>query len=250
MKNKTITNKETVHTDDRRVEEKGVMPAQVKAPADNTPVVAPKADSVEQEIPTGIDETPGNNKTCAIPSEEQLKELQKEIESLRKAASERNEFLNLLQRVQADFANYQKRIKKEKECWDKYQDEDLLKELIPVLDNLERTLKMKCSSEETKCLMDGVQLIKREIFRVLEKRGVKQIKTTGEKFDANIHESVAVTESADHKENEIIEEIAPGYMLYDRLIRAAKVRIAVKPKPKQEKPEEKEVHHKDTKMLS
>lgn len=231
MKNKTINNKET--------EEKSATPLQVKVSIDNNSVPVPKADSVEQEIPTGIDETPGNNKTCTVPSEEQLKELQKEIESLRKVASERNEFLNLLQRVQADFANYQKRIKKEKECWDKYQDEDLLKELIPVLDNLERTLKMKCSSEETKCLMDGVQLIKREIFRVLEKRGVKQIKTIGEKFDTNIHESVAVTESADHKENEIIEEISPGYMLYDRLIRAAKVRIAVNPKPKQEKTEEK-----------
>jgi len=242
MKNKTVTNKEA--------EEKSATPLQVKVSIDNNSVPVPKADSGEQEIPTGIDETPGNNKTCAIPSEEQLKELQNEIESLRKAASERNEFLNLLQRVQADFANYQKRIKKEKECWDKYQDEDLLKELIPVLDNLERTLKMKCSSEETRCLMDGVQLIKREIFRVLEKRGVKQIKTTGEKFDANIHESVAVTESADHKENEIIEEISPGFMLHDRLIRAAKVRIAVKPKPKQEKMEEKETHHKDTKILS
>ncbi|MFH0888047.1 MAG: nucleotide exchange factor GrpE [Planctomycetota bacterium] len=240
MKNKTINNKETG--------EKSATPPDEKASNTSGQMTSRAGidSNLTQEIPTGIDETPGNKKTCAIPSEEQLEELQNEIESLRKAASERDEFLNLLQRVQADFANYQKRIKKEKECWDKYQDEDLLKELIPVLDNLERTLKMQCSSGDARCLMDGVQLIKREIFRVLEKRGVKQIKTTGEKFDANIHESVAVTESEEHKENEIIEEISPGFMLYDRLVRAAKVRVAVNPKPKQEKTEEKETQHKDT----
>jgi molecular chaperone GrpE len=217
MKNKSILNKE--------MEEKNTAPVQEKAPV--------AANNLAHEIPSGIDETPTNNKTCSISPEEQLKELQKEMELLRKAASERNEFLNLLQRVQADFANYQKRIKKEKECWNKYQDEDLLKELIPVLDNLERTLKMQYSSNDARCLMDGIQLIKREIFRVLEKRGVKQIKTTGEKFDANVHDAVAITESSEHKENEIIEETSPGFMLHDRLIRAAKVRIAVEPKPKE-----------------
>jgi molecular chaperone GrpE len=247
VKNKTINNKEA--------EEKPAIPSQQKQ-SDTLNTSAPAAETV-------TDETPGNNKTCSISPEEQLKELQGEIESLRKMATERDEFLKLLQRVQADFLNYQKRIKKEKECWYKYQDEDLLKELMPALDNFERTLKMQCSSDDARCLMDGVQLIKREIFRVLEKRGVRQIKTIGEKFDANIHEAVAVTESSELKENEIIEEISPGFMLYDRLIRAAKVRIAArqrtgleqtseslqatKPKPKQEKPEEKETHHKDTK---
>jgi len=194
-------------------------------------------------IDNNIDETPvksapetkADEKADRIPiidQTDELEKLQKEIEDLRKVTSERDEFLKLLQRVQADFLNYQKRIKSEKECWDKYQDENLLRELLPVFDNFGRTLQLECTSDEAKCIMDGVTLIQREVFRILEKRGLKQIKTQGQKFDPNIHEAVAVTESANHKENEILEEISPGFTLNDRLIRAAKVRISLKPKQK------------------
>ena len=196
-------------------------------------------------IDKNTDETPAKSapettpdvKACALPSEDSLAELQKlqkEIEALRKAATERDEFLKLLQRVQADFLNYQKRIKSERECWDKYQDENLLRELLPAFDNFGRTIKLECTTDEAKCIMDGVTLIKREVFRILEKRGLKQMKTLGEKFDPNLHEAVAVTESAEHQDHEILEEVAPGFTLNDRLIRAAKVRIASKPKPKEE----------------
>lgn len=189
-------------------------------------------------------ETTAADKACALPAEDSLAELQKEIEALRKAASERDEFLNLLQRVQADFSNYQKRIKSERECWDKYQDESLLRELLPALDSFGRTLTLGCNSDESRCIMDGVSLIKREVFRILEKRGLKQLKTLGEKFDPNLHEAVAMTESAEHRDKEIIEELAPGFMLNDRLIRAAKVRIASKPKPTEKKEEAKSVEPK------
>ena len=192
-------------------------------------------------------ETPADDKACALPTEDslgELQKLQKEIEELRKAATERDEFLKLLQRVQADFLNYQKRIKSERECWDKYQDENLLRELLPAFDNFGRTIKLECTTDEAKCIMDGVTLIKREVFRILEKRGLKQMKTLGEKFDPNLHEAVAMTESAEHKDHEILEEVAPGFTLNDRLIRAAKVRIAMKPKQAEKKEEAKSVEPK------
>jgi molecular chaperone GrpE len=176
-------------------------------------------------------------KKAAEDSAEQLQKLQEEIEQLRKVAEERNEFLNLLQRVQADFLNYQKRIKREKESWEKYQDENILRELLPTIDSFEQTLKISepCKlSDDARCVIEGVGLIKREIFRILEKRGVKKIKTIGEKFDANFHEVVGVVEDSGHPENEIIEEVSVGYLLHDRLIRVAKVKIAVKPKETQE----------------
>ena len=116
-----------------------------------------------------------------------------------------------------------------------------MREILPSLDNFDHTLKLQCSTEDAKCILDGVELIKREIFRALEKRGVKRIETEGKMFDANFHEAVGMCQNDDCKENEIVEEILPGYMLYDRLIRAAKVKIA-KPQPEQEpkegKPEE------------
>ncbi|HLD36146.1 MAG TPA: nucleotide exchange factor GrpE [Planctomycetota bacterium] len=205
-------------------------------------------DKNTDETPTkSAPETPVADKACALPTEDSLAELQKlqkEIEALRKAATERDEFLKLLQRVQADFLNYQKRIKNEKECWDKYQDENLLRELLPAFDNFGRTLKLECTTDEAKCIMDGVTLIKREVFRILEKRGLKQMKTLGEKFDPNLHEAVAMTESAEHKDHEILEEVAPGFTLNDRLIRAAKVRIAMKPKQAEKKEEAKSVEPK------
>ena len=205
-------------------------------------------DKNTDETPTkSAPETPVADKACALPTEDSLAELQKlqkEIEELRKAATERDEFLKLLQRVQADFLNYQKRIKNEKECWDKYQDENLLRELLPAFDNFGRTLKLECTTDEAKCIMDGVTLIKREVFRILEKRGLKQMKTLGEKFDPNLHEAVAMTESAEHKDHEILEEVAPGFTLNDRLIRAAKVRIAMKPKQAEKKEEAKSVEPK------
>src|SRR3989339_15416 len=205
-------------------------------------------DKNTDETPTkSAPETPVADKACALPTEDSLAELQKlqkEIEALRKAATERDEFLKLLQRVQADFLNYQKRIKNEKECWDKYQDENLLRELLPAFDNFGRTLKLECTTDEAKCIMDGVTLIKREVFRILEKRGLKQMKTLGEKFDPNLHEAVVMTESAEHKDHEILEEVAPGFTLNDRLIRAAKVRIAMKPKQAEKKEEAKSVEPK------
>ena len=168
-----------------------------------------------------------------------LARLQTEIADLRKVAKERDEFLKLLQRVQADFENYQKRIKRDRECQEQYKNESLLRELLPALDNLGRALKVECKSDDAKCLMSGVSLSKQEIFRLLEKDGVKEIKAKGEQFDPAYHEVVTAIESANHKDGEVIEEVATGFMLYERVIRPAKVVVAINKKPQQEetKPE-------------
>ncbi|MFH1226748.1 MAG: nucleotide exchange factor GrpE [Planctomycetota bacterium] len=163
-----------------------------------------------------------------------LEKLRKEIEDLRNAAQERNEFKNLAQRVQADFENYQKRIRRDRDCWEKYKDEDLLKALIPAFDNLDRALKIECKSDDAKCLLDGVGLSKQEIFRIMEKHGVKQIKTMGEKFDPIYHEVINAKESPDKPDNVIIEEVARGFMLFDRVIRPAKVVITANKKKEPE----------------
>ncbi|MDI6733616.1 MAG: nucleotide exchange factor GrpE [Planctomycetota bacterium] len=174
--------------------------------------------------------------TCEASAENlsgELEKLQKEIEELRKTASERDEFLKLLQRVQADFLNYQKRVKREKEICDKYEGENLLRELLPALDNLTRSLKINCTTDEARSIQGGVDLTKKEIFRILSKRGVTQVKTVGETFDPYLHEVVEGIESDEHKENEIVEEISAGYFLHDRLLRPAKVKIAIKPTQKE-----------------
>ncbi len=161
---------------------------------------------------------------------QELENLKSEIAGLKKVAQERDEFLKLLQRVQADFENYQKRIRRDRECWEKYKHEDILKELLAAFDNLDRALKIECKSDDAKCILNGVGLSKQEIFRILDRHGVRPIKTIGEKFDPNYHEVAMAVESVDHPDGTIIEEITKGFMLYDRVIRPAKVRIAVNKK--------------------
>lgn len=149
----------------------------------------------------------------------------KETEELRKKASERDEFFNSLQRVQADFLNYQARIKREKEDWYKYKSEDILQQLLNAFDNLDRVLKIKCESKEAQCLLDGINLTKKEIVRVLEKNGVTPIKTTGETFDPARHEAVMAVDDKNQPDNTVIEEINPGYLLHDRVLRPAQVKV-------------------------
>jgi len=149
----------------------------------------------------------------------------KETEALRKKASERDEFFNSLQRVQADFLNYQTRIKREKEDWNKYKNEYILQQLLSAFDNLDRVLKIKCESKEAQCLLDGINLTKKEIVRVLEKNGVTPIKTTGETFDPARHEAVMAVDDKNRPDNAVIEEINPGYLLHDRVLRPAQVKV-------------------------
>jgi molecular chaperone GrpE len=151
--------------------------------------------------------------------------IQKEMEELRKLAAERDEFLKLLQRVQADFLNYQKRIKREKEEWERYKNEDILQQLLNAFDNLDNALKMKCESKEAQCLLEGIDLTKKELLRILEKNGVMLIKTIGEKFDPARHEAVLIVDDTNQPDNTIIEEISPGYLLYDRVLRPARVKV-------------------------
>jgi len=173
------------------------------------------------------------DKICQIISAEDetlLQKLQADIEELRKSLKERGEYLDLLKLVKADFENYQKRIKREKECWEKYQNEGLLNELLPALENFDRSLTLKCETAEAKCLLEGVSLTQREILRILEKHGVTRIKSVGEKFNAALYEAVGMIESTEKPAGTILEEVRPGYMLFDRVLRAAQVKIATSPK--------------------
>lgn len=205
---------------------------------DGTPIVSqpkpePPAPKNQPEPATPLD------KICRAISDDAalLKKVETDIEALRKTVKEREEFLDLLQRTQADFSNYQKRIKREKECWEKYQDESILKELMPAFDNLNKPLEMKCESADAKCIQEGVDLTRRELLRILEKRGITVMKTIGEKFNPAQHEAVATIESDKHPEGIIMEEVRPGFILHDRVIRPAQVKVSTPPKQNTNLPE-------------
>jgi len=134
-------------------------------------------------------------------------------------------------RLYAEFDNYKKRTAREMSEFRKYATENLIKELIPVVDNLERAI--SSSGEDTQdksCILEGVEMTRKEILRVLEKYEVKPIDALGMPFDPNFHEAVGQEESETEADNIVVRELLKGYTMHDRLIRPTMV-IVSKAKP-------------------
>jgi molecular chaperone GrpE len=144
-------------------------------------------------------------------------------ERLARAEVERDEYLADLKRLAADFDNYRKRAVRDQESLVARAHERLVKELLPVLDDLERALEAAAEHEEAK-LEEGVRLVHRELSDALAKEGVVEIETNG-RFDPHVHESL-LSQPSDKDEGAIIEVIQKGYALGDRVLRPARVVIS------------------------
>ena len=130
-------------------------------------------------------------------------------------------------RLAADFDNYRKRQAQERESLLKYGAESTLKLLLPVLDTYERGKKACESMEDCAKLRENYEVIFKQLFDALEKAGLKKIETVGCEFNPNIHEAVMQTQTNEHPDNSIVDELQAGYMLVDRVLRAAMVNVAV-----------------------
>jgi molecular chaperone GrpE len=144
-------------------------------------------------------------------------------ERLAEVERERDEYLGDLKRVAADFDNYRKRAARDQESLVARAHERLAKELLPVLDDLERALEAAADHEEAK-LEEGVRLVHRELVSALTKEGVVEIETNGQ-FDPHVHEAL-LSQPSDEDEGSIIEVIQKGYQLGDRVLRPARVVIS------------------------
>ena len=141
--------------------------------------------------------------------------------------SERDEHLNDLKRVAAEFENYRKRVLRDQESLVARAHERLVKELLPVLDDLERALAAAEEHEEAK-LEEGVRLVQRELAAALQREGLAEIDTDGQ-FDPHVHEAL-LSQPSDAEEGSVIEVVQKGYTLGDRVVRPARVVVAA-PKP-------------------
>lgn len=128
-------------------------------------------------------------------------------------------------RERADLENVKKRAQRERADAVRYGNEALVKDLLPVVDNLERALKATGAGAPD-ALVEGVGLVVKSLHDVLERHGVTRIASHGEPFDPAHHEAVAHVESAEHPPNAVIEEHQPGYRLHERLLRPALVTVA------------------------
>jgi molecular chaperone GrpE len=138
--------------------------------------------------------------------------------------AERDAYLDLAQRVQADFENYRKRAAREQEGLVAHAHERLVRELLPVLDDLERALEAAERHEEAQ-LVEGVKLVEKSLRAALAKEGLTEIDTDGP-FDPHVHEAL-LTQSSDGAEpGSVLEVVRRGYRVGDRVVRPARVIVA------------------------
>jgi molecular chaperone GrpE len=146
-----------------------------------------------------------------------------EVDELAAVTRERDEYLDNLQRLKAEFDNYRKRVAREQENLVARAHERLVKELLPVLDDLTRALEAAEKHEEVK-LEEGVRLVHRQLAAILEKEGLAEIETNGV-FDPHVHEAL-LSQPSDAESGSVIEVLQKGYRLGDRVLRPARVIIA------------------------
>jgi molecular chaperone GrpE len=151
---------------------------------------------------------------------DELEELRDTIESLQK---EKDELFGKLQRVSADYANYQKRVPKQISDTISYEKERIIKSLLPALDNFEHTLQNAHSAEEVDVLVKGIKIIYDQLIEILKSHSVEQIKALGEAFDPSVHEAMTQQTDTEKEQNEVLEEFQKGYTLNGRVIRPSKV---------------------------
>ncbi|WP_059102673.1 nucleotide exchange factor GrpE [Shouchella shacheensis] len=134
---------------------------------------------------------------------------------------------NRLARVQADYDNFRRRSREEKEAQAKYRAQGFIEELLPALDNFERALAVEPESEEAKQLLEGMKMVYRQLQEALTKEGVEAIATEGETFDPHRHQAVMQVEEEGFEPNQIVEELQKGYQLKDRVLRHSMVKVNV-----------------------
>jgi len=161
------------------------------------------------------------------------------VENLRQALAAKeleakNNYDRFLRQV-ADLDNFKKRSAREREDISRYANEALIKDLLSVVDNLERAVAHAAGGGNGKPLVEGIEMVLKGLLDVLTKHGVTQISAVGEPFDPSKHEAMAQVESPDHEPNCVVEEVHKGYALRDRLLRPALVSVAKASKTREKK---------------
>ncbi len=166
-------------------------------------------------------------------SEEGREEKDKEIEELKKKLEEKEKEIkghhDRLLRLAADFDNYKKRAAKEKEDWTRFANEDLIRAILPFIDNLERAVNHAEKTADTGVLIEGVRLTIQQLLQGLNRFGLSAFESVGKPFDPTVHEAMLVVETDQHEPNQVVEEFQKGYLLNDRLLRPATVSVSKAP---------------------
>jgi molecular chaperone GrpE len=179
--------------------------------------------NAEQDRSEMKPDSPAGEATAVLDDLEALRERTGALEK------ERDEFRSLLQRTRADFENYQKRAQRDLAQERRYWHGLLALDLLPILDNFERAMQAAKQAGETGPLVQGVTLVQAQILDVLKRHGIERIEALGQPFDPNLHQAVMQQPSKDQPPKTVLQVLEHGFMIHDRVLRPARVAVAVAP---------------------
>jgi molecular chaperone GrpE len=151
-----------------------------------------------------------------------------ELDALRKQAAERDQFRDLALRTRAEFENYQKRNQRERDQERRYWYGPLALDLLPIFDNLERTLAAAKQAGESGPLVQGVAMVHGQLLEMLKRHGITRVEADAKPFDPNVHQAVMQQPTADQEPGTVLQVLEQGFMNHDRVLRPAKVIVASK----------------------
>ncbi|WP_431308947.1 nucleotide exchange factor GrpE [Halalkalibacter lacteus] len=180
----------------------------------------------EKETQTMEEETVVSEET-ATGTNEEAEETEQEVELNEEDVrlAEIAELNNRILRIQADYDNFRRRSREEKEAAAKYRAQTVIEALLPVIDNFERALLVKPEAEEAKSLLQGMEMVYRQFQDTLKNEGIEVIETVGQTFDPHLHQAVMQVEEEGFDSNQIVEELQKGYKLKDRVLRPSMVKV-------------------------
>lgn len=152
-------------------------------------------------------------------------ELSKAKELIAELEKKLEETENRLLRAHADFENFRRRSKLDMEAQQKYRAQSLISDLLPALDNFERALKVEADDEKSKSILQGMEMVYRQLQQALEKEGLEVIEAVGKPFDPHLHQAVMQVNDENFESNVVVEELQKGYKLKDRVIRPSMVKV-------------------------
>jgi len=178
----------------------------------------------ETVIEDKIDQNNDSNKEGKAETVDPLKEMEEKLESMGQEVKENyDRFL----RVSAEFENYKKRAAREMNDFWKFANESFVKAMLPVVDNLDRAIESSSNDKQADTsMLEGVDMILKEILKIFEQFNVKPFESLGKTFDPSLHQAVMQEETEVYPENSVVNELQKGYMMHDRLLRPAMVVVA------------------------
>ncbi|HPL96333.1 MAG TPA: nucleotide exchange factor GrpE [Smithellaceae bacterium] len=178
-----------------------------------------KKEQTEKKIKVAA---PEKDDTGGLATDAEINEVDMLKEQLEAKEAKAKENYDLYLRAMAEMDNLRKRTAREKADTIKYGKEEIIKDILPFLDSMDRALE-HADTSDARAFIDGIRLMQDQLLCCLQKHGVERIESMGEDFDPNLHEALMMLDSADHRDNQIVSEMEKGYLLNGRLIRPSRV---------------------------